>query len=413
MSKLINRTRLQKFAEDFWTKIKGRYDKAFKEATITEKTNTEKKITFTRISGTDPVDVSLQDYARLSDRNKFEKDVSVDDANFYNNASLGDITGTVNSAQRTLGARNLTSKMFTDGFVSTLRIHLDNSHNGSQMRVHLWEIKKRAEKQADRTMSKLKDGESFAVKEVDGQKYVDVPINKEYADDIYFLFRSGDTAAVKAIRNIPSNKANDVMNLVDTTPPTEADRPLDLNSQIQDTTAYVEIFGRIGIVDLNKKIEKVSTDSSLYVKHSETTDGTGQETKAGKVLKLDNNGKINSDLLPAVAINEFISVSGATWQESIITREYQNGDVIFHEDTQKRYLCVDKTKPFANGRFVELNSKDGVVQSVNGKVGAITLGLEATDNKVKLNIGNGTDTTETAIDIISNTEITEILSRLN
>ena len=413
MSKLINRTRLQKFAEDFWTKIKGRYDKAFKEATITEKTNTEKKITFTRISGTDPVDVSLQDYARLSDRNKFEKDVSVDDANFYNNASLGDITGTVNSAQRTLGARNLTSKMFTDGFVSTLRIHLDNSHTETDFVVHLWEIKKGNSKQEDRTISKLKHGERLTVTQVDGQKYVDVPINKEYADDIYFLFRSGDTAAVKAIRNIPSNKANDVMNLVDTTPPTEADRPLDLNSQIQDTTAYVEIFGRIGIVDLNKKIEKVSTDSSLYVKHSETTDGTGQETKAGKVLKLDNNGKINSDLLPAVAINEFISVSGATWQESIITREYQNGDVIFHEDTQKRYLCVDKTKPFANGRFVELNSKDGVVQSVNGKVGAITLGLEATDNKVKLNIGNGTDTTETAIDIISNTEITEILSRLN
>ena len=80
MSNLINKTRLQKFAEGFWEKVKGRYDKAFKEATITEKTNTEKKITFTRISGTDPVDVSLQDYARLSDRNKFEKDVSVDDA---------------------------------------------------------------------------------------------------------------------------------------------------------------------------------------------------------------------------------------------------------------------------------------------------------------------------------------------
>lgn len=411
MSNLINKTGLKKFADGFWTKIKGRYDNAFVGAEIP---TTEKKIRFTKADNTTK-DVDLTAYARLQDRNKFEKDVSVDDANFYNNASLGDITGTVNSAQRTLGARNLTSKMFTDGFVSTLRIHLDNSHTGNSFSVHLWEIKKGANKGADRTISKFKSGESFDVKEVDGQKYVDIPINKEYTYDTYFLFRSGDTARVKAIRNIPPSKANDVMNLIDRTPPpTGTDQALDLSNQDETETAYVEIFGRIGIVDLNKKIEKVSTDSSLYVKHSETTDGTGQETKAGKVLKLDNNGKINSDLLPAVAINEFISVSGATWQESIITREYQNGDVIFHEDTQKRYLCVDRTKDFNNGRFVELNSKDGVVQSVNGKVGAVELNLEATDDKFKLKIsGTGGEEVVKEIPMISEQDITDILSRLN
>lgn len=314
MSKLINKTRLQEFATGLWTRIKDRYDGTFKGVTLDDRT-----LKFTKADGTtQTVDVELTNFAKYNEQTNFDGDVTVNDADFYNNSSLGNITGTVNSAQRTLGARNLTSKMFTDGFVSTLRIHLDNSHNGSQMRVHLWEIKKRAEKQADRTMSKLKDGESFAVKEVDGQKYVDVPINKEYADDIYFLFRSGDTAAVKAIRNIPSNKANDVMNLVDTTPPSEADQALDLNNQIQTETAYVEIFGRIGIKDLNSKINQL-----------------------------------------------------------------------------------------------QANSKDGVVSTVNDKTGAITLRLEATDNEVKLNIGNGTDTTETAINIISDTEITEILSRLN
>lgn len=412
MSNLINKTRLQKFAEGFWTKIKGRYDKAFKEATITEKTNTEKKITFTRISGTDPVDVSLQDYARLSDRNKFEKDVSVDDANFYNNASLGDITGTVNSAQRTLGARNLTSKMFTDGFVSTLRIHLDNSHNGSQMRVHLWEIKKRAEKQADRTMSKLKDGESFAVKEVDGQKYVDVPINKEYADDIYFLFRSGDTAAVKAIRNIPSNKANDVMNLVDTTPPTGADQALDLRNQVQDTTAYVEIFGRIGIKDLNSKINQIQADGSNYVLKSETTATGGETQYANKVVKLDEHGKLNKNMLPSIAVNDYFSVDSFT-NEQLRTLTYENGDVVFDRATQKRYLCINKDTTNSTTEFVELNSRDGVVQSVNGKVGAVELDLLSTTSEVKLTIGNGSGTpVEKVIPIISDDEITEILNAL-
>ena len=119
-------------------------------------------------------------------------------------------------------------------------------------------------------------------------------------------------------------------------------------------------------------------------------------------------------MLPAIALNEFISVSAAAWGEAALNgKEFQNGDIIFHEQTQKRYLCINKDAANFNDRFVELNSKDGVVQSVNSKTGAITLGLQATDNKVKLNIGNGTDTTETAIDIISDTEITEILSRLN
>lgn len=313
MSNLINKTGLKKFADGFWTKIKGRYDVAFKGVTLTD----DKELKFTKIVGTDTVDVSLEKYARLQDRNKFEKDVSVDDANFYNNASLGDITGTVNSAQRTLGARNLTSKMFTDGFVSTLRIHLDNSHTGDSFSVHLWEIKKGADKGADRTISKLKSGESFTVTQVGDKKYVDIAINKEYADDTYFLFRSGDTAAVKAIRNIPSNKANDVMNLVDTTPPSEADQALDLNNQIQTETAYVEIFGRIGIKDLNSKINQL-----------------------------------------------------------------------------------------------QANSKDGVVSTVNDKTGAITLGLEATENKFKLNITSDGSTVATEVDIISDGEITEILNAL-
>ena len=118
-------------------------------------------------------------------------------------------------------------------------------------------------------------------------------------------------------------------------------------------------------------------------------------------------------MLPAIAINDFISVYAATWgEEALNGKEFQNGDTIFHEQTQKRYLCINKDAANFNDRFVELNSKDGVVQSVNGKVGAITLALQATSDKVKLNIGNGTDTTETAIPIISDDEITEILNAL-
>ena len=410
MSKLINKTRLQKFATDLWAKIKGRYDGTFKEAEISASESADKKITLTRVDNTTK-EISLADYARLQDRNEFKKDVSVDDADFYNNSSLGSITGTVDPTNRTLGARNLTSKMFTDGFISTLRIHLDSSNTGTDFVVHLWEIKKGNSKQEDRTISKLKHGERLTVTQVGNEKYVDIAINKKYEEDTYFLFRSGNSAVVKAISGIPSNKANDVMNLVDTTPPTEANQPLDLRNQIENTTAYVEIFGRIGIVDLNKKIEKVSSDSSLYVKHSETT-ATGGTDNAGKVAKLDQAGKLDATMLPAIAINEYFTATDFT-HAALSQLTFQNGDVVVvtKGGKAKRYLCVDKEHNTNNlvNAFVELNDKSGVVTSVNDVTGAVTLKIEATTEKLQLKVN---DTMKSEVDIISDAEITEILNAL-
>nr|DAY96683.1 MAG TPA: hypothetical protein [Caudoviricetes sp.] len=411
MSNLINKTRLQKFAEGFWAKIKGRYDGTFKEAEISASTETEKKITLTKVDNTTK-EISLADYARLQDRNEFKKDVSVDDADFYNNASLGRMTGTVDPTNRTLGARNLTSKMFTDGFVSTLRIHLDSSHTTSQMLVHLWEIKKGNSKQEDRTISKLKNGESFTVTQVGNEKYVDIAINKKYEEDTYFLFRSGNSAVVKAISNIPRDKANDVMNLVDTTPPAGTGQALDLSNQRENETAYVEIFGRIGIKDLNSKINQLQADGSKYVLQSETT----ATSAPNKVVRLDGEGKINSNMLPSIAINEYIEV--ATFDHTTLQgKRFENGDVVVVTNggvVTKRYLCIDKEHNTGNlvNAFVELNSKDGVVQSVNGKVGAVELQLQATNDKVKLNITSAGSTATTEVDIISDTEITAILDAL-
>ena len=411
MSNLINKTRLKKFADGFWTKIKGRYDNAFVGAEITANTETEKKIKFTKAGGGDKVDVSLADYARLQDRNEFKKDVSVDDADFYNNATLGSITGTVNPTRRTLGARNLTSKMFTDGFVSTLRIHLDSSNTENDFVVHLWEIKKGNTKQEDRTISKLKHGDRLTVTQVDGQKYVDVPINKKYAEDTYFLFRSSNPAVVKAISNIPSNKANDVMNLVDTTPPDGVDQPLTLGNQNENETAYVEIFGRIGIKDLNSKVNQLQADGGNYVLQSETT----TTSEANKVVRLDGQGKLDKDMLPSIAINEYFEITDFT-NQALQGKRYENGDVAVvtgsGANNGKRYLCINKGTSNATTEFIELNSKDGSVLSVNGKSGAITLGLEATDDKFKLNITSDGSTVATEVDIISDSEITEILNAL-
>lgn len=415
MSNLINKTRLQKFATDFWAKIKDRYDGTFKDATITASTETEKKITLTRVND-QTKEISLADYARLQDRNEFKKDVSVDDADFYNNATLGSMTGTVDPTNRTLGARNLTSKMFTDGFISTLRIHLDSSNTGTDFVVHLWEIKKGNSKQEDRTISKLKHGERLTVTQVGNEKYVDIAINKKYEEDTYFLFRSGNPAVVKAISNIPPSKANDVMNLVDTTPPDGVGQALDLNNQRENETAYVEIFGRIGIKDLNSKINQLQADGSKYVLQSETT-ATGGTGSANKVARLGGDGKLDANMLPAIAINEYFTATDFTHAE-LAKLTFQNGDVVVvtKSNKVKRYLCVDKEHNTTDLRnaFVELNDKSGVVTGVEGRTGNVTLALETTDDKFRLKInGDGGAEVVKELDIISEADINSIISGLN
>ena len=93
MSKLINKTRLTKFANDFWTKIKERYDDAFVNAEIP---TGEKKIKFTKRKNGETKDVSLEEYARLSDKNDFEKDVTSNIGMTNSTLKLGRINGNHN-----------------------------------------------------------------------------------------------------------------------------------------------------------------------------------------------------------------------------------------------------------------------------------------------------------------------------
>lgn len=418
-SKLITQSKLSHFATGFWDKIKTRYDGTFKSARLTESDSADKKLIFTKTDNTE-AKVDLSDYVRLQDKNAFKQDVSVNDAETKNNLSIGRKDGTVNPSQRSLGARNLSSGLFTDGYVSKFRVYLESTFSQSEVAVHVWAIKKGARKSADTTArDKIHSGKPITVESGDNKKWIDIPINEAFANDTYFIFRTSSSVNVEAISSIATTNAEDVVNLNDHTPPDDADQTLDFSNQREDETAYVEIFGRIGIVDLNKKIEKVSADSSLYVKHSETTDTGGAAEKAGKVVKLDNTGKLNKNMLPSIAINEYFTVGEFTHNALQSLNHFENGDVVVvtgeNADKGKRFLCVNKQDSASDFRegFIELNSKDGSVVSVNGKAGAVVLDLAATENSLKLTIGNGTGTAaETSVAIITNDEIDSIIAGL-
>mgnify|MGYP000227041784 CR=1 FL=1 len=407
---IVKQSQLKEIIDYSWTKTKERYDDAFIDAEIP---TGQKKITFTKRKSGTTKDVSLEDYARLQDRNEFKQDVSADDGAIDTTLKCGTLNGNHN-LNRVSGHRSITTKAFVDGYIKHLIVLADETQNvGETSNWEIWAIKKGATRAADRVAEKITEN-NVVIKSMPingtAQKVVELPIDKKFSNEVYFLVRCVGKN-YKVINIATENQNDDCINLSNPPGNNENDA-IEWGTNAKDNIAVIFLVGRESIKSLSEKIDKANADSSAYVKHSETTDGTDQETKAGKVLKLDNNGKINSDLLPAVAINEFISVSGATWQESIITREYQNGDVIFHTDTQKRYLCVDRTKPFDNGRFVELNSKDGIITSINGyRPGADgNIVVTATQNGtgITMTFGSTGGTPVTVATYMTDQEVTEI-----
>ena len=415
MSNLINKTGLQKFATKLWAKIKERYDDAFVNAEITESTDTEKKIKFTKKKGGATVDVDLADYARLQDRNAFKKDVSVDDAKIVSNKNIGQLNGPVVANTRTTGYRSLSSASFTDGYVKTLRIYAPTD-GAASANFHIWTIKKGETKAQDKLLENKKVSRANIV-EGDGVKYYDISIERKYTDDVFFVVRTDAAGAnIKGINQLKAEIVDDVININDLFNPSGADTLTNWGNYgpIYTLASHMELHGRTGIVDLSKRLEEIDTASGNYVKHSETT-VTGGNGKAGKVAKLGDDGKLDATMLPSIAVNDYFSVTAFT-DEKLGALTYENGDVVVVENggvVSKRYLCIHKGTTNSTDEFVELNSKDGVVQSVNGKVGAVELSLEATDDKFKLKI-NGTGGTEVVkeLDMISDADITEILDAL-
>lgn len=423
MSKLINKTRLEQFARDLWAKIKGKYDEALNGATLSEGTSPDKKITFTRISGENSFDVNLKDYTRLQDRNEFKEDVSADNVAVIDNSNIGR-TSTVTSQNRGLGYRRLTTKAFKDGYVNHIKVYMDNNLQADTATTwKVWAITKGATNNSeDRVKEVLHTAKNINVESVteNGQerKVVNIPVKKAYSEETYFIIKC-TTHDMLVATGIKQEYESDVVNLTVNQPPDTAGSEIDWRSNAIGNTAIMYLYGRESIGSLSAKLDKISSDSSTYVKHSECTDGTGSETKAGKVVKLGADGKLHDSLMPKIALNEYYEVAEFT-HTALGGITYENGDVVVvnrvgNPNNGKRYLCIkkDKNQNDLTEGFVELNSKDGVVTSVNGLRGEVNLALAHEVEKIKLNIRSGNTVETSEIPVISNDEIDAIIRSLN
>lgn len=416
-SKLITQSKLNRFATKFLDKIKRRYDGTFKEARLTE----DKKLIFTKTDN-NTQELDLREYARLKDKNEFKQDVSADNVAILGNRHIGTSFGP-DSRDRSLGFRQLTTNSFSDRYIDHIRVYVSDTDNTStSSRWFVWAIKKGANgKEGDTVAKVICNSETFTVDTINEnsveKKFVKIPVNQSFENDVYFIVRC-TTHKLEVVSGINNKYREDVVNMNSGQPPMTQGELINWTSGGNvpgSNTAVMYLFGRESIGTLSLKLNKLNSDSDLYVKQEETTNTGGTTDKANKVVRLGDNGKLDKDMLPSIAINEYFEIDQFT-NDALRDKVYENGDVAVVTSTGKKYLCIKK----GNGTnstddFIELNSKDGSVVSVNGKTGAVNLELEATTDKLKLKIKSGSETTnivETTVDIITDDEIDTIINNL-
>lgn len=96
-------------------------------------------------------------------------------------------------------------------------------------------------------------------------------------------------------------------------------------------------------------------------------------TSSGNVPVLDSNGKLDTAVLPPLAIGDTVTVANDTARFALTTARVQKGDVVIVTATNKTYRVIDETKLSQEAGYVQILTPDAPVQSVNGKTGAVTL----------------------------------------
>ena len=100
-----------------------------------------------------------------------------------------------------------------------------------------------------------------------------------------------------------------------------------------------------------------------------TAAGKDAGNSAGNVPVLDANGKLNTSVLPALAITDTLTASS---EADMLSLPAQKGDLCIRTDTNAVYvLSADDPGVLAN--WLQINVPAGGVISVNGETGAVVL----------------------------------------
>lgn len=107
-------------------------------------------------------------------------------------------------------------------------------------------------------------------------------------------------------------------------------------------------------------------------------------TSVGNVPEILSNGKIDSSIIPAIAITDTYPVDS---EVAMLALDVQIGDIAIRTDIQKSFILKNDDATILSS-WQELLSPTDVIQSVNGKTGVVILtkadvGLGNVDNESK------------------------------
>lgn len=103
-------------------------------------------------------------------------------------------------------------------------------------------------------------------------------------------------------------------------------------------------------------------------------------SKAGNLIELNSKGKIDKKYLPAIAITEPFAVSS---EEEMLALSAQTGDIAIRSDESKTYI-LKETPPSVKENWLELQTPDCKISSVNGQIGAVVLTTADIEEKENL-----------------------------
>lgn len=103
-------------------------------------------------------------------------------------------------------------------------------------------------------------------------------------------------------------------------------------------------------------------------------------SKAGNLIELNAKGKIDKKYLPAIAITEPFAVSS---EEEMLALAAQTGDIAIRSDESKTYI-LKQTPPSDIENWLELQTPDCKISSVNGQIGAVVLTTADIEEKENL-----------------------------
>lgn len=364
---IVKHDQLKDIAGDLWTKAKKRDIERF-EFDSTTKTLKGKNLVDTTLS----IDVALTDLVSINDRAEFKKDVSVDDAKTVSNSNIGNVNGTVAAGSRTTGYRRLTSKLFTDGYVKLLRVYLPENASGT-INAHVWMIKKGDSKAEDKLLEP-KIHQPLQVLSSGEKKYIDVEIKRKFEEETFFVLRTERDQQIQGIDHIKPEFAEDIINVNASFNPQSTTENINWNNfnPINNLVGHMELHGRTGIVDISKRLEEINLASGNYVLQSETTTTGGETRYANKVVKLGSDGKINSNMIPELAINRVLEAADESAALDKIGEgkdRLQVGDVVVLQNTNKIYIYKGRPDGQNDNNFrrdfLEISMGNGTVKSVN------------------------------------------------